>query len=291
MDYSNDPKVIDGKKLALNREEKLRKKIEKLKTKPKIVSILIGDDESSLLYSKMKQKKAQSLGIDFEFEHFRDDTRFEKITDFIDMFNNAPEITGIMIQLPLPVRFLGEKHNTKQLLELINPKKDIDGLTPKSPFQTAAVVAVFDILEDEKIKIEGKKAVVIGASDLIGKPIAKGLEQRGASVKIVDSQTPKREAIIKAADILISATGVAGLVTGDMVKDGVVVIDVGVMVMEEPSVDSRGESFEMIENKKIVLGDVDFESVYKKASKITPVPGGVGPVTVIALMENAVKAA
>lgn len=281
MDYSGDSKVIDGKKLALKREAKLIKKIAKLKVKPKIVSILIGDDPSSLLYTKMKQKKAQSLGIGFEFEHFRDDTRYSTITDFISTFNKDPEITGIMVQLPLPKRFLGGR-TTQELLDLINPKKDIDGLTSKSPFKTAAVEAVFDILEEEKIGVAGKKCVVIGTSDLIGKPITRGLTGLGGVVRSVNSRTEKRESILRSADILVSATGASHLITGEMVKKGVVVIDVGVMVIEEPK-DSE-------DNNKIVVGDVDFGSVYPKASKITPVPGGVGPVTVIALMENAVKA-
>lgn len=282
IDFS-DPKIIDGKALAKKREESLDSIVKNLEKKPKIVSILIGDDPSSLLYTQMKQKKARELGIEFEFEHFRDDTRYEKIQEFIDKFNHDETVTGLMIQLPLPRKFL-RHHTSQDLLDQIDPKKDIDGLTSKSHFQTAAVVAVFNILEEEKVVIKGKNAVVVGTSDLIGKPIAKGLEKKGARVSAVNSTTPNKEEIYKNADILITATGVPNLLTGDMVKDGVVVIDVGVMVIEEPQEEVEGST------EAKVLGDVEFESVYPKVSKITPVPGGVGPMTVVALMENAVKA-
>lgn len=282
MDYYDDPKVIDGRKLAAKRETKLVKKIAKLKVKPKVVSILIGDDPSSMLYTKMKQKKARSLGIEFDFEHFRDDTRYSTITDFISTFNKDPEITGIMVQLPLPEKFLTTKYTTRELLDLIDPVKDIDGLTSNSHFETAAVEAVFDIIEEEDIEVEGKNCVVVGSSELIGKPIFNRLQDLNAEAVLCNRQTKNLKRITKKADVLISATGVPSLIKGDMVKNGVVVIDVGVMVIEEPKNDEEAE--------RIITGDAEYESVYKKASKITPVPGGVGPVTVIALMENAVKA-
>lgn len=284
IDFS-DPKIIDGKALARKREELLKNSLLNLDGRPKVVSILIGDDPSSLLYTKMKQKKAHKLGIDFDFEKFPEDTEYEVIAGVIKDINSDPEVTGIMIQLPLPRKFL-QNHKTQELLDLINPQKDIDGLTSNSPFQTAAVVAVFNMLEEEGIDLKNKNAVVVGTSDLIGKPIAKGLEEKGAIVHSVNRSTSNKEEICKNADILITATGVPNLIKGEMVKEGVVVIDVGVMVIEEPKEDTSHQSSEI----RQIVGDVDFESVYPKASKITPVPGGVGPLTVVALMENAVKA-
>lgn len=284
MDF-NDPKIINGKALARKREELLKNSLLNLDGRPKVVSILIGDDPSSLLYSKMKQKKAHKLGIDFDFEQFPEDIEYEVIEGVIERLNEDPAVTGIMVQLPLPKKFL-QNHKTQELLDLINPQKDIDGLTSNSPFKTAAVVAVFNILEEEGIDLKNKNAVVVGTSDLIGKPIAKGLEEKGAIVHSVNRATLNKEEICKNADILITATGVPNLIKGEMVKEGVVVIDVGVMVIEEPKEDTSHQPSET----RQILGDVEFESVYPKASKITPVPGGVGPLTVVALMENAVKA-
>lgn len=284
MDF-NDPKIINGKALARKREELLKNSLLNLDGRPKVVSILIGDDPSSLLYSKMKQKKAHKLGIDFDFEQFPEDIEYEVIEGVIERLNEDPAVTGIMVQLPLPKKFL-QNHKTQELLDLINPQKDIDGLTSNSPFKTAAVVAVFNMLEEEGIDLKNKNAVVVGTSDLIGKPIAKGLEEKGAIVHSVNRATLNKEEICKNADILITATGVPNLIKGEMVKEGVVVIDVGVMVIEEPREDTSHQPSET----RQILGDVEFESVYPKASKITPVPGGVGPLTVVALMENAVKA-
>lgn len=280
IDFS-DTKIINGKALAKKREEKLESRILNLEARVKVVSLLIGDDPSSLLYTQMKQKKAHKLGIDFDFEQFPEDIEYEVVEGIIKNLNRDESVTGIMIQLPLPKNFL-KGHKTQELLDLIDPKKDIDGLTSNSHFRTAAVVAVFNILEEEGIEIKNKNAVVVGTSDLIGKPIAKGLEKKGANVFSINRSTQNTKELYENADILISATGVPGLIKGEMVKVGVVVIDVGVMVIEEPTEEDTKE--------KVITGDVDFESVYPKASKITPVPGGVGPMTVVALMENAVKA-
>lgn len=294
VDFS-DSKIIDGKALAKKREEKLEFRVKSSKFRVKVVSILIGDDPSSLLYAQMKQKKAHKLGIDFDFEQFPEDIEYEVIAGVIKNLNADPTVIGIMIQLPLPKKFL-QNHKTQDLLDLINPQKDIDGLTSNSPFKTAAVVAVLNILEEENIQVKDKNAVVVGTSDLIGKPIAKGLEKRGAKVTSVNRSTLDKENIYKNADILISATGIPGLIKGGMVKEGVVVIDVGVMVIEEPTdvIPAKAGIYKNngspIRSGMTVSGDVDFESVYPKASKITPVPGGVGPMTVVALMENAVKA-
>lgn len=275
-----DDKIIDGKKIALKQEERLKEKLKSLGKKPKVVSVLIGDDPASLLYTQMKQKKAQDLGIDFQFIHFPETVNFSEVGLTIVKLNQDPQVNGVMIQLPLPENFLQDK-KAEELLNLINPKKDVDGLTENSRFLPAAVKAVMTILEEEGVNIKGKFVVVLGTSRLIGMPIAREVKKQGALVSSCNKGTPNINDITKRADILISATGAAGLVTGDMVKDGVIVIDVGTLVIED----------ELKEPSIKVLGDVDFGTVVKKASKITPVPGGVGPVTVVSLMENVTEAA
>lgn len=181
-----------------------------------------------------------------------------------------------MIQLPLPKEFLGS-HTHQELTELITPRKDIDGLTSSRIVPPAAVAAVLSILETEKISVSEKKVVVMGASDLVGKPMAHELEKLGGEVSIINSKTENPEELTRGAFLIVCAVGKPGVLTGDMVSDGVIVIDVGTLVIED--------ALEKDAPKK-VIGDVDFESVYPKVSKITPVPGGVGPMTIIALLEN-----
>lgn len=260
--------IIDGRKLALEHQKKVAEKISKLKVFPKMVSLLIGSDPPSVLYTNMKQKKAQEVGIDFKALRIPVTENYENVVELIKKLNQDPEINGIMIQLPVPEEFLNG-HSQDELLNLIDGKKDVDGLTRKGKFLPAVVRAVMEILEDEKVKLQGKNAVVLGASKLVGLPIFQRLSQKNAIAKICDKNTPNQKELIKKADILVSATGVVHLIKGDMVKEGVVVIDVGA---------------EKVQNR--IVGDVEFSSVAPMASKITPVPGGVGPMTVICLMEN-----
>lgn len=262
--------IIDGKTLAEKRERALKEKVKLLNIKPRVISILVGNDPPSVQYTKMKQKKAEDVGIDFIPLHLPEETSFQQISDEIIRLNNESSIDGIMIQLPLPEKF--SKEQTRQLLDLINPDKDIDGLTSTQKFLPAVVKAVMAIIEDENIEIKNKNIVVLGASNLIGKPVARELEKRGGLVTVINSETLNPNQLTSKADVIVAATGKPLLLKGDMVKDGVVVIDVGAAKV----------------NDKIV-GDVEFETVSKKASKITPVPGGVGPMTVICLMENIVS--
>lgn len=268
----NSDKIIDGKKLAAQHERLLAAKIKKLKTKPKVVSILVGEDPASVLYSQMKQKKAQELGISFALKSFPENAHFDEIAEEIKKLNKDRQVSGIMVQLPLPKKFLGE-NQPEDLLRLINPKKDVDGLTGKGKSLPAAVKAVLSILDDEKIKVSGADVTIIGASQLVGLPLAKQLEKKRAKVSVCDINTSNLREQTLRADILISAAGEPDLVIGKMVKDGAVVIDVGIS-----KIDGK------------IAGDVDFESVSEKASKITPVPGGVGPMTIISLMENVTEA-
>ncbi|MDD2823441.1 MAG: tetrahydrofolate dehydrogenase/cyclohydrolase catalytic domain-containing protein [Candidatus Daviesbacteria bacterium] len=265
--------IIDGRKLALLRQQKLEEVIKTLNKTPKVVSFLIGEDAPSVLYTNIKQKKAIEIGINFQPIHLASPlVEWEVVCSKIEELNQDESVDGIMVQLPLPEEFLKGK-NDSELLELIDGEKDVDGLTTKGKFLSATARSVISILEDENISVEGKKVVVVGASNLVGKPVAESLRKMNANVEVCDTKTTNLKECTLQADILISATGVPGLITGDMVKDNVIVIDVGA---------------EKVDGK--VVGDVDFESVAHKASRITPVPGGVGPMTVISLMENVVEA-
>lgn len=266
------PKIIDGKKIAQIHQEKVKGKLSKINIKPKVVSILIGDDPPSILYTNMKQKKALEVGIDFQPVRLPATESYEKVVFLIKNLNADPKINGIMVQLPVPKEFLRGK-DKYELLNLIDSKKDVDGLTNNSPFLPAVVRAIMEILQDAEVKLEGVNAAVLGASRLVGQPVGRELEKKGARVTVCDRNTQNQTEITRQADVIVSATGVAGLLKGDMVKEGVAVVDVGA---------------EKINGR--VVGDVDFDSVAPKASKITPVPGGVGPMTVICLMENVADA-
>lgn len=267
-----DEKIIDGNKLAYLHEKIVREKVARLGFRPKIVSILVGDDPASALYSKLKKEKAASVGIEFELKQFSQNTPFGDVSAEISRLNQNPKVNGIMVQLPLSESFLGD-FSKYDLLNQINPQKDVDGLTGASSVLPATVRAVLEILEDEKISLEGK-VVVVGRSDLVGKPLAITLQKMGVNVSVGHSKTEDLKALTSLADVLISATGQPHLIKGDMVKSGAVVIDVGTAKLNGS-----------------IVGDVDMTSVYPKVSKITPVPGGVGPMTVVALMENMVKLA
>lgn len=266
-------KIIDGRKWAAEHEQRLIARLQELNKKPKIVSFLVGDDPDSVLYSHLKQNKAKQLGISFELKKFSPRTPFETVVSEIKKLNDDQSAGGIMVQLPLPEEFLGN-HEAKELLEAIDPQKDVDGLTGKGPFPPAVVGGVLSLLDDEDINVFGKKVTVLGSSDLVGRPVAEELKKRGANVEICDSETENIKEKILQAEVIVSATGVPHLVKGDMVSEGAMVIDVGTTKV-------GGE----------VMGDVDFDSVAPKASKITPVPGGVGPMNIISLMENVVELA
>lgn len=245
-------RIIDGRKLALEHQLKLKKS-----KKVKVVSILVGSDKASLMYSKMKQKKALELGINFEIKKFSGKDQFKKIYEYLIYLNQEPSVSGIMVQLPLPQKF---SKRTLKLTNKISVKKDIDGLNPKSKFLPATVRAVLSILKNEKISINRKRVVVVGRSPWLGTPLMKQIKKLGGKVEIIHSKTEDPEVLASKADILISCVGKNNLVKENWVKQGAVVIDVG--------------------------GDIDFDRVFLKASAITPTPGGVGPMTVISLMEN-----
>lgn len=254
-------KIISGKDIASKRENVLKEKVSMLSQKIKIVSILVGDDPSSIKYTEMKQKKAAEVGIDFEYIRFPETELFQNVVMTIIKLNNEPTVTGIMVQLPLPDSFL-KKNQKSSLLKNISRQKDIDGLTENSPFLPATVRGVMSILNFLKINQDFLFAV-IGASGVIGKSLVKELKKQKFLVTEIDIKNPESKfENIKKADVVISCVGQENLIKSADIKSGSILIDVG-------------------------LGDFD-ESCFEKASFYTPKIGGVGPMTVISLLENAV---
>jgi methylenetetrahydrofolate dehydrogenase (NADP+)/methenyltetrahydrofolate cyclohydrolase len=281
--------IINGKNIAQQIREKIAKEIEELKTKgiqPGLATILVGDDPASQVYVGQKTKTCEKLGI-FSAQHtLPANTPQEELLTLIDKLNDDPKISGILVQLPLP-----EHINSMKVLDAISPEKDVDGFHPinvgrflteksfsdmkrKGLFLPCTPHGIMELLFRYNVELKGAEAVVIGRSNIVGKPIAVLLLAADATVTICHSKTKDLTEICQKADIIIAAIGKPRFVTEDMVKEGVVVIDVGVNRLPEG-----------------LVGDVDFEKVSKKASKITPVPGGVGPMTITMLMVNTVMAA
>jgi methylenetetrahydrofolate dehydrogenase (NADP+)/methenyltetrahydrofolate cyclohydrolase len=284
--------LIKGAEVAAQIREELKKEIADLKAKhnivPGLVTVLVGADPASQVYVGQKEKTSKELGIYSERYDLPENTKQEELLKLIDKLNKDPKINGILVQLPLP------KHlNEEQVLISIDPKKDVDGFHPvnvgrlmigEPDYLPCTPAGIQQLLIRSGVKIEGAEVVVVGRSNIVGKPIANMLLQKapGANATVTVCHTKTRDIAFhtRRADILIAAIGKAKFITGDMVKEGVVVIDVGV-----------NEIGKTAEGKRILSGDVDFESVSQKAKAITPVPGGVGPMTITMLMMNTVRAA
>jgi methylenetetrahydrofolate dehydrogenase (NADP+)/methenyltetrahydrofolate cyclohydrolase len=284
--------LIKGAEVAAQIREELKKEIADLKAKhnvvPGLVTVLVGADPASQVYVGQKEKTSKELGIYSERYDLPENTTQKELIDLVIKLNNDPKINGILVQLPLP------KHlNEEQVLYAIDPKKDVDGFHPvnvgrlmigEPDYLPCTPAGIQQLLIRSGTQIEGAEVVVVGRSNIVGKPIANMLLQKapGANATVTVCHTKTRDIAFhtKRADILIVAAGKAKAVTGDMVKEGVVVIDVGV-----------NEIGKTAEGKRILAGDVDFESVSQKAKAITPVPGGVGPMTITMLMMNTVRAA
>lgn len=284
--------IISGTKVAKEIREELKQEVAALKEKhgliPGLVTILVGENPASQSYVRAKQKTSKELGFYSIQDSQPVDITEEKLLDLIGQYNNDPKIHGILVQLPLP------KHiNETKVLYKIDPKKDVDGFHPvnvgklmigEADYLPCTPAGIQQLLIKSGTKIEGAEVVVVGRSNIVGKPIANILLQKqegaNATVTLCHTRTKDMAFHTKRADILIVAAGKAKAVTADMVKEGVVVIDVGV-----------NEVGKTAEGKRILVGDVDFEGVKEKASAITPVPGGVGPMTITMLMMNTVKAA
>lgn len=268
-------KVIDGNKIADRIKSGVKRDLKDLKRilgfSPKIVSIVVGDNKSSLRYSKVKEKSALGLGFDFERKIFSDHSLEKKVIGYIKEKNLEREVCGIVVQLPLPGKF-----NTRRVLDSVVPAKDVDSLNIKNlealvkkkpVYLPPVVAAVVEILKNINFDHNGKNVVIVGRGLVAGIPLRIYFE--GAGSKVIFPSEENVSIHTKKADLLISATGVPKLIKKDFVKKGTVVIDVG---------------YEIVNGK--VLGDVDFEGVSQKASFITPVPGGVGPIVVASLLRN-----
>ena len=273
--------LIDGKELSKRIKEELKIEADKLKEKgivPKLAVILVGDDSASKVYVKNKSKACNEVGVEFEEILLNSNTSMEKLLSIIDELNNRKDINGILLQSPIPKGL-----NIQEAFERIKWEKDVDGFNPinvgrlmigQDTFISCTPYGIIKMLEACNIEIQGKNAVIIGRSNIVGKPLMQCLLNKNATVTICHSKTQNIKEITRTADILISAVGKINIVTADMVKDGAVVIDVGM------NKNDKGK----------LVGDVDFEKVKEKASYITPVPGGVGPMTIAMLMNNVIKA-
>ena len=261
--------ILDGKKLQEKRFKTLKTKVSKLKHKPVLVIVQIGNNKESNIYINQKIKFGKKLGVGVEHYQLKSNVPINFIKKLIGDFNNDPEINGIIVQLPLPKKF-----DVHEVVSLVDRKKDVDGLVPGSKFIPATAKGVLTLLKENKIKVAGKKVVVLGRSFLVGAPIAGLMKNKKADVTVCHSKTKNISSITKKADIIISAVGKPSLIKKNFVKKGQVVVDVGTTSV-----------------KGKLKGDVAFDSVSKIVKAISPVPGGVGPMTVLSLFENVVDQA
>ncbi len=275
-------KIINGKEISAAVKEDVKTEVEKLRNKGiecTLAVIIVGDDPASRIYVNNKKKACEACGIrSLEFALSKD-TKEAELLDLIDRLNKDKSVNGILCQLPLPKGF-----DEKKVIDSISPDKDVDAFSPVNvgkimigdySFLPCTPAGVMEMLKRENIEVKGKNCVVIGRSNIVGKPMAMLLLHADATVTICHSKTVNLKEICSKADIIVAAVGRAKFVTADMCKDGAVVIDVGM---------NRDE------NGKL-CGDVDYDEVSKKASAITPVPGGVGPMTIAMLMKNTLTAA
>ncbi|NPA15489.1 MAG: bifunctional methylenetetrahydrofolate dehydrogenase/methenyltetrahydrofolate cyclohydrolase FolD [Deferribacteres bacterium] len=275
-----ETKILYGKELSEKVVQDIKSRVEKLKASgrrvPGLAVILVGDDTASKIYVSKKHEMCEKIGFrSFSF-NLPEESPFEKVKELIQSLNERDEVDGILLQLPLPPHL---RERTNELLTLISPEKDVDGFHPYNVglltigddkgIKPCTPKGVLYLLDSYGIEVEGKDVTMVGASNIVGKPLAIMLINRMATVSVCHIKTRCVPSFTRKADIVISATGVPHLIKREMVKEGAVVIDVGISRL----------------NGKIV-GDVDFESLLGHASAVTPVPGGVGPLTVAMLMEN-----
>jgi len=274
--------IIDGKELAKKIRINLKEECDKLKVngiKPKLAVIMVGEDKASKVYVKNKSKACLDVGIDYE-EHLLDaDIKQEQLISLIKKLNEDQNIHGILLQSPIPKNL-----DISEAFRTIAPEKDVDGFNPvnvgklcigEDSFISCTPYGIIKMFEEYDIDLTGKDVVIIGRSNIVGKPLIQCLLNKNATVTVCHSKTQNLKVHTKRADVVIAAIGKSKFVTEDMIKENAVVIDVGI---------NRGEDGKL-------TGDVDFENIEKKASFITPVPGGVGPMTIAMLMNNIIKAA
>lgn len=269
--------ILDGKKLREKILGELKLKVESFTQKPSLVVILVGENPASKIYVNNKKKTAQNLGINSEVINYPSDITEQELLDKIEELNNDKNVTAILVQLPLP-----EHISKENVINTISPSKDVDGFTPYNfgkLFSGSEPVVypctpkgILLLLDEYGIKLEGKHAVIVGRSNIVGRPLSQMLLNRNATVTVCHSRSENLSDIIKTADIVVSAAG-KNVIKGEMLKSGCVVVDVGIFK------DENGKT----------RGDVDFETASQVASYISPVPGGVGPMTIASLMLNTVE--
>ncbi len=275
--------LIDGRAVASRLRGRIKREVEALKKEkgitPGLGVVLVGEDPASKIYVGMKEKAGKEIGIRSYIYRLPEDTSEKEVLRLLDYLNRSPEVNGILVQLPLPGHI-----STERVLETISPDKDVDGFHPynvgrlvagQPSFIPCTPLGIIRLLDEYGIPIEGKEAVVVGRSNIVGKPVALLLLQRNATVTICHSRTRDLPAVIHKAQILVVAVGRARMVKGEWIREGAVVIDVGVNRLEDGG----------------LCGDVDFKSAAERASYITPVPGGVGPMTITMLLHNTLEAA
>jgi methylenetetrahydrofolate dehydrogenase (NADP+)/methenyltetrahydrofolate cyclohydrolase len=271
-------RIIDGKAVAAQVRERVKAEVAEMDVKPGLATILVGDDPASHIYVRNKRNASAEVGIE-SFHHELDASVPEtELADLITQLGRDDRVSGILLQLPVPGHI-----DSDAMIELIHPLKDVDGLTTvnagrlvqgRDGLVSCTPAGVIELLDSENVELRGAEAVVIGRSQLVGRPLASLLLARDATVTMCHSRTRDLAEVCRRADVLIAAVGRPGLVTAEMVREGAVVIDVGTNRTEDG-----------------LVGDVDFAAVAEKAAAITPVPGGVGPMTIAMLLANTVKAA
>lgn len=274
-------KILDGREIAKTYRAGLQAEVEKLKEHnivPKLTVILVGNDGASQSYVNSKKKAAEKIGMISEIVHMDESSTEEEVLSELDRLNNDYSVSGILVQVPLP-----KQVSEAKVLEAINPDKDVDGFNPinigrlytgERTFIPCTPLGIMEILKHADIDLKGKNVAVIGRSHIVGQPVSKLLTDQDATVTLLHSKSTNTEEVLKQADVIVSAVGRVHLVTKDLVKPGAVIIDVG----NTPD-----------ENGKL-KGDVDFEAVKEVASAITPVPGGVGPLTITMVLNNTLLA-
>ncbi len=271
--------LIDGKQVSEKCKEEIKIKIRSLSKTPGLSVIRIGEDEASKIYIRLKHQMCEELGINFTEYHLNETITQEELIDLIHKLNEDDAVDGILLQSPIPYHL-----SILEAFQAISPSKDVDGFSPinvgklvqrQESFAPCTPLGIMKMLKEYDVQIEGKHAVVIGRSNIVGRPMAELLLNANATVTICHSKTENLKDIVKTADIVVVAIGKPQFITADMIKDGAVVVDVGI---------------NRIPDTKKIVGDVDFENVKEKCSYITPVPGGVGPMTIMTLMDNVVKA-
>jgi methylenetetrahydrofolate dehydrogenase (NADP+)/methenyltetrahydrofolate cyclohydrolase len=294
-------RLLDGAAVARAIREELKEETQRLSAagrRPGLGVLLVGDDPASAVYVRSKTRACEELGLHHETVHLPHTAATDEVLAVVERYNRAPEVHGILVQLPLPPQV-----DAQRVLRAVDPRKDADGFHPenvgllvqKRPrFVACTPAGIMEMLAREGIEVAGRRAVVIGRSDIVGKPMALLLMHADATITVCHSRTRDIAAVTREADILVAAMGRAGFVTADHVKPGAVVVDVGMNRVQGEEAGRLLDPSRLPELEKkgyALVGDVDFPRVREKAGAITPVPGGVGPLTIALLMKNTVRAA